>query len=108
MAHSTGRKCEAIKQLIFSQDYVTNRQLTGNNIVCIDTLNEDLQTQLEKAGCDWPVFVENGNNIKIYFSCCCSEGSVITIEATTKTKAYFELLRSTIIEYVGKNYKRAS
>ena len=107
MAHSTGKNCEAIKKIINSDDSVTDSHIKGM-IEYIDNLDEKLQKELERSGCDWPVFVQKSNHLKIYFSCCCKEGSVVVLELTTKLAGHVEILRSLFIQEAGKSFQKSA
>lgn len=106
MAHSTGKTCEAVKKIITqNNDVIIESHLLGN-IEYLDSLGDSLQLQLQKAGCDWPVFIEQENNMKIYFSCCCKEGSVVYLEVKTKLTGHIEYLKSLIIQESGKVHQQ--
>lgn len=104
MSFSTGRMCEATKQFILNSSLVISSQLKGE-IVMLDTLTEEIQSKLAFVGCDWPIFIKKEESIHLYFSCCCTKGSVVVLKVQSP---YPDVFIKSLVEYLsGYNTKIA-
>ena len=104
MSFSTGRICEATKQFILNSSLVISSQLKGD-IVIFDTLTEEIQSKLASVGCDWPIFIKKEKSIHLYFSCCCTKGSVVLLKVQS---TYPDIFIKYLVEYLsGYNTKIA-
>ena len=95
MSVSTGERCLKTKQYLSESNIVTNKKLLGI-IINYDTLDELLQLEIEKTGCDIPVFRKQEKLLKIYFSCC-DKDQVILLEVSIGNEKFFDLITHEIL-----------
>lgn len=99
MSFSTGQRCEKIKQILLTHQLVHDSQLCGS-LLNFESLDEDLQNEISRFGCDLPIIRSQNNTLHIYFSCC-DKQEIIKIEATMDDFGHLQIVENDIYESIG-------
>lgn len=114
MTETTGINCENIQTLLCDtfgnkypclKDYISSVESEGE-LVNKSDLSEDVLRDLTRLESDWPVFEQDGENIKIYFSYKNDPNNIFVLHIIVNIAGHFDLLENFLLNYLKSNRSR--